>query len=225
MCCRYYIEHDDPEIINLLSSVNRAALSAPIQDSSPSMLLSIVNRSPLAAMFREAGDAIVTQGEIFPSMVVPALASRRDGQPALFPMKWGFTGPGKQLLLNARAETAAGRPVFRESWHAHRCILPASWYFEWKHIPASDGKKRIIEKYAIRPEKQGATWLCGLYRAEMNLPHFVVLTREPTEDLRDIHDRMPLILPGEDLLNWINPSVSPRELLSRAVTGLTAEKQ
>lgn len=60
-------------------------------------------------------------------------------------------------------------------------------------------KKDLGKKYAIMPKGQELTWLCGLYRLENNYPHFVLLTREPGEDIAFIHDRMPLILP-EDVI-------------------------
>ena len=203
MCCRYYIERDDPEIISILESVNR---------------------SPLTGRFLEAGDTVITGGEIRPTAVVPTVASGQSGLPRVFPMKWGFALPGLHPLFNARVETAPVKPSFRESWEKHRCAVPASYYFEWKHIPTRDGKSRIADKYAIRPKGGLSTWLCGLYRMENNLPHFVILTREPTEAMREIHDRMPLILPQEYVSEWVNPQASPEKILHAAVTDLVAKK-
>ena len=204
MCCRYYIEHDDPEIRDILMDVNR---------------------SPLAERFQQAGEAVVTEGEIFPASVVPALAPDRNGRPRVFPMKWGFTVPGVRPVFNARVETAPVRPSFRESWKQRRCILPASRYFEWKHEVTASGKKKATDKYGMRSPGGGAVWLCGLYRMENHLPHFVILTREPGEELREIHDRMPLILPQHSVNDWINPLVAPEEMLDQAVTDMIMEKE
>ena len=203
MCCRYYIEHDDPEIMHVLDAVNR---------------------SPLAGRFLKAGDAVITDGEVHPTAVVPTIASGRNGRPGIFPMKWGFTISGIRPLFNARVETAAVRQSFREAWDQHRCIVPASWYFEWKHIPTRTGKSRMGDKYAIQPEGGRAAWLCGLYRMEDNLPHFVILTREPTEALREIHDRMPLMLPEKYVNDWVNPLTAPEKMLDYAMTDLVMEK-
>ena len=201
MCCRFYIEKDDPDIASLLETVNR---------------------SPLVHEFRKAGDPLITEGEIRPTAVVPTLASGRDGSPRAFPMKWGFTVPGIRPLFNARAETAALKPTFREAWAQHRCIVPSNFYYEWKHVLTPGGKTKTTDKYAIGSAGHPITWLCGLYRLENNLPHFVILTREPTETLREIHDRMPLILPPELCRDWVNPRLSPEALLDQAVTDLTA---
>ena len=161
-------------------------------------------------------------GEMRPTDVVPVIAPNRYGKRAVFPMKWGYSG--KTLLMNARVETVAEKPTFKEDWEKHRCIVPASWYFEWVHRLGNDGKKHTGDKYIIQPKGSTVTWLCGLYRIEEGLPHFVILTREPSEEIRFIHDRMPLIMP-ENLVNeWIRPDVKPEELLPYSLTVMVFEK-
>ena len=68
------------------------------------------------------------------------------------------------------------------------------------------------------------TWLCGLYRIEEGKPVFVVLMREPGEEIRFIHDRMPLIMPEEYVNAWIKRETRPEELLEVAVTEMVYEK-
>ena len=67
-------------------------------------------------------------------------------------------------------------------------------------------------------------WLCGLYRIEAGFPHFVILTRDPGEAIRFIHDRMPLIMPEELIDRWIAPAENPETLLSSALTDMIYEK-
>ena len=126
--------------------------------------------------------------------------------------------------MNARSETAAVKSTFNEDWKRHRCIVPASWYFEWEHITDSNGKKHTGDKYMLQPKNSSMTWLCGLYRIEEGLPVFVILTREPGEEIRFIHDRMPLIMPEELVPEWIRPDRDPGELLSQALTEMVYEK-
>ena len=170
----------------------------------------------------QGSPGIVTYGEVRPTNIVPVVAPDRSGKKAVFPMKWGYSG--RPLLMNARTETAAEKPTFREDWKKHRCIVPASWYFEWTHIPDSNGKMRTGDKYMIRPKDGGITWLCGLYRIENGLPVFVILTREPGEGIRFIHDRMPLILPGRCVDAWISPETKPEDLLDSALTEMVCGK-
>ena len=67
-------------------------------------------------------------------------------------------------------------------------------------------------------------WLCGLYRMEDGVPVFTVLTREAVASLAWLHDRMPLMLPGERVEEWIRPETRPEELLPHALTDMVAEQ-
>ena len=199
MCCRYWTD-ESPELRPIVEEMNRSPLMRKWQDKAK----------------------VKSYGEIFPTDVVPVIAPNRSGLRTVYPMKWGYSG--KSLLMNARSETAAEKPTFRDDWARHRCIVPASWYFEWEHYPGSDGKKHTGDKYMIHPKDSAVTWLCGLYRIENGLPVFVILTREPGETLRFLHDRMPLIMPDELVTEWIRPDRKPEELLPRALTDMDFEK-
>ena len=199
MCCRYYIEETD-------------VMQAIVSD---------MMRSSLVRKWNELFP-VKTYGEMSPADIVPVIASNRSRQRAVFPMKWGFTG--KTLLMNARVETAATKPTFKDAWKSHRCIVSASYYFEWEHLIGNNGKTKTGEKYAIQPQGSSMTWQCGLYSFENDMPFFVILTREPGEQIRFIHDRMPLILPEHLVNDWINPSVDPDKLVGEAVTDVVAEK-
>ena len=72
--------------------------------------------------------------------------------------------------------------------------------------------------------KTDMTWLCGLYRFENDLPVYVILTREPGQEVSAIHDRMPLILPEDLVSRWIRPDENPDELLEFALTEMVLEK-
>ena len=201
MCCRYYTD-ESPEL-------------RPIVEE--------MNRSPLTERFRRIGAAVREGGEIRPAEVAPALATARSGRKAVFPMRWGYRA--SPLLINARAESAAEQPTFREGWRAHRCALPASGYYEWEHLSDVSGRRKTGTKYRFRAPDGGLLWLCGLYRLEEGLPHYVVLTREAGENIRFIHDRMPLILPEALAEEWIRPEADPVRLLREARTALCFEKE
>jgi putative SOS response-associated peptidase YedK len=76
----------------------------------------------------------------------------------------------------------------------------------------------------IQPKGSAVTWLCGLYRIEEGLPVFVILTREPGEEIRFIHDRMPLIMPEHLIDEWIRPDTRPEDILGQALTDMVFEK-
>ena len=199
MCCRYWAD-ESPELREIVEEMNG---------------------SPLVSKWQKT-TGITTFGEVRPTNVVPVIASNKVGERSVFPMKWGFAG--RTLLVNARSETASEKATFKDAWASHRCIVPASWYFEWEHIILNDGRKKTGQKYLIQPKGSQMTWLCGLYRIEEGLPVFVVLTREPGEEIRFIHDRMPLILPKELINPWICPDARPEELVGEALTDMIYEK-
>ena len=159
-------------------------------------------------------------GEIRPEMVAPVIASNRNFERTVFPMLWGYhLGDKAPLLVNARTETAKVKPTFMDSWMAHRCAIPCSWYFEWQHVKQPNGQSATGTKYRLLPKVGLIAWLCGLYRMEGQFPHFVVLTQHASEDIASIHDRMPLMLPEEAVEDWINPkNSSPSKLLPLALT-------
>ncbi|MBQ7057888.1 MAG: SOS response-associated peptidase [Firmicutes bacterium] len=201
MCTRFYVEPDNEETQDIIEETMN---------------------SRLRWAFLKAGNAISISGEIRPTNVVPVIATRKDGKKAAFPMRWGYQIPGRSLLVNARVETAAEKPSFRESWQIHRCIIPASWYYEWEHLIGNSGQKKTGDKFMIQPIGYTMTYLAGLYRMEEGLPVFTVLTREPSEELKQIHDRMPLIFPGDLVKEWIDPKIRPESLLPYALTEMAA---
>lgn len=188
MCCRFFME-ESPELRPYVEAARR---------------------SPLAdEMIARLGRPLVTSGEVRPTDIAPVLAPDKNGRPAVFPMVWGFTGKAHNLF-NARSETASQKPTFRESWERRRCVIPASYYYEWQHFSSPDGKTKTGDRYMIQPEGATMTLLAGLYRIEdfegFKVPHFTVLTREPSGELQRIHDRMPVILSPETVSSWLHPA-------------------
>ncbi len=205
MCTRYALEKDLPEIKGIIDVVSRSRLTQKFIDT---------HARPL-----------ITNGEVRPTDIVPVIAPDSKGSRAVFPMQWGFTSrDNKRTLFNARVETAGQKPTFREAWQSHRCIIPASYYYEWKHFKSPDGKVGTGDKFAIQPKGLTVTWLCGLYRIENGYPVFVILTKEPTQELAGIHDRMPLMLPENMIDEWIYPKSNPSEIIRNSLSDMVIEK-
>lgn len=135
-------------------------------------------------------------GELFPTNIVPVIAM--DGRPQA--MKWGFSRPNAGgVIINARSETAAQKPMFQRPLYEGRCLVPASCYFEWERKSVYKKKHRISNRDA------GLLYMAGLYRQEPNetIPRFVILTRDATEELKFLHDRMPVLLQADQQLRWL----------------------
>ena len=208
MCTRYYMEMS-PELRPIVEKAKASSLAMRMID--------------------RLGKPLKTEGEIRPTDMVPVIAPNQNGVRTVFPMVWGYRITGlDRPVVNARIENADKKDVWKEGWEKHRCIIPASWYFEWEHIPLSDGKTKTGQKYMIQPKGSETTWLAGLYRMEefrdLKYPVFAILTREPTEELRRIHDRMPLILPSSAIDDWIRPDNKAEDMIKDAITDVFIEE-
>lgn len=152
----------------------------------------------------------VKTGEIFPTDTVPVLANNRNRRVVPFSMQWGYTLPDGRLLINARSETAGEKPLFQDAMRQHRCLIPATNYFEWE----KRGREKI--KYAIRQADASLLYMAGLYRVENGRAVFTILTRAPAEQIRFIHDRMPVILTSDAKQDWLNLDCDAAQILAQA---------
>lgn len=119
--------------------------------------------------------------------------------------QWGFPGfQGKELLINARSETALTKKTFRDSILYRRCIIPAAGFYEWN---ASK------EKGTFYREDSPVLYIAGIYNHYEDSDRFVILTSSANESMIQVHDRMPLILEQEEILPWIADSTKTEELL------------
>lgn len=173
---------------------------------------------------RYAGSAALSAcrltGTARPGETLPALARGRGGQVGAFFMRWGFQMEEKgPLLINARSEGAAGKPLFSDALGKRRCLIPAACYYEWQR--QGGGAK---QKFALAPANGEGCYLAGLYRYETDrrVPAFVVLTRAAERDIAFLHSRMPVLLGAEDSEHWLDPQADPQALLARALRVLDA---
>ena len=153
----------------------------------------------------------IKTGEIRPTDVAPAIANSRARRQRPFLMRWGFGGRDSHVVINARSETALARPMFRDAMLERRCLVPASYYFEWQ----AQGKRRI--KHAVKPDGP-VMYMAGLYRLEVGelLAAFTILTQAADERIAHIHDRMPVLLPAQWAGEWLLQTADPTALLDRA---------
>lgn len=137
-----------------------------------------------------------------------AVCALYEGERHLVPMRWGFLprwyksmtdGP---LLINARSETIAEKPAFREAALARRCIIPASGFYEWYR------EGGVKEPWWIYPNGDDLMAFAGVWQV-WNGPEgarsvsCAIVTTEAGEGLRDIHHREPVTLRHEDFGLWL----------------------
>ena len=163
-----------------------------------------------------------TSGEIRPTDIAPVIApsalNRRIGA---FPMRWGFPHPTRGMLVfNTRMETAPEKDLFISSVDDRRCLIPASGYYEWKKI---DRNKK--ERYAFYTEDREPLYLAGLYirtSDEHRLPCFSVLTQDADPKIKEIHPRMPVIVPYSRAEEWLSPDTDFHEFIFNLYVPLEA---
>ncbi|STY31245.1 Uncharacterised ACR, COG2135 [Legionella wadsworthii] len=126
-------------------------------------------------------------------------------------MRWGivpwYAKDNKNaLLINARAETVAEKPAFRQNLKYRRCILLMSGFFEWQHHQ-KDNKKIKQPFYIMRRDKKlmaiAALWDNFKPEPGITIPSCCVLTTNPNDVVMKLHDRMPWILSEQQQKEWL----------------------
>jgi putative SOS response-associated peptidase YedK len=140
-----------------------------------------------------------------------AVVREHDGQRRLDALQWGLipfwakdAGIGRRLI-NARLDSVAEKPAFREAWTRRRCLIPASGFYEWSE--ARGGRKR---PHFIRPIGEPLLALAGLWErwrtpSGDKLETCVIVTTDATAQLMAVHDRMPLLIPRDAHALWLDP--------------------
>lgn len=127
---------------------------------------------------------------------------------ALVAMRWGFVpqwygapndGP---LLINARAETIAEKPAFRDACRKRRCLLPTSGFYEW--VKDGDGNRLpyFITRRDGAPLVMGGVWQ-DWEQGGARHATCAVVTLAASADVAHIHHRMPLVLEPDDWAKWL----------------------
>ena len=145
----------------------------------------------------------VPQFNLCPTGAVPVVTSDA-GLRRLRPMRWGLL-PGwyksptdGPLIINARSDTVAEKPAFREAIRQRRCLVVASGFYEWSAGP--DGAR--LPWYITRADGAPLA-LGGLYSTWGDGLTCAVVTMGAGPNLEPIHDREPLILEAEDWPLWL----------------------
>jgi len=212
MCGRYASTKNPATLAVAFDAVDATDDAAPGADynvAPTKSVLSVVTRHP-----RDA------QGVADPDRTVRSIRVMRWG---LVP-HWAKDPKIGSRLINARAESAAGKPAFRDAVARRRCLLPADGWYEWQRlgdrkqpffITSADGSQLALAGLwsTWRPADEPASVLVTC----------AVVTTDAVGPLAEIHDRMPLILPAQSWHAWLDPdSDDPGELLAPPQAELVA---
>jgi putative SOS response-associated peptidase YedK len=155
---------------------------------------------------------------IAPTQDAAVVTDRYPERVTLF--RWGYVPHWAKDVregakhINARAETVAEKPTFRDALARRRCLVVADGFYEWRR----EGKTKT--PMYIRPEAGGVLTFAGLWStwrpsAEKDeiLRSFAILTTDAVGIVRPIHDRMPLVLGAEERAIWLDRARPVTELL------------
>ena len=151
-----------------------------------------------------------------PSQALPIVTNAAPGQIQL--VKWGLVPSwskdpaGGPKPINARAETLAEKPSFRQLLARRRCLVLADSFFEWQATERGKIPHRILLKDE-QPFAFAGLWDEWLDRTTGELhPTFTIITTAPNELMASLHNRMPVILPHyEAELAWLSDELKPAD--------------
>ena len=157
--------------------------------------------------------ASASSTSIAPLQLDRIVRCRPDGSREALDSYWGLipswakdrTGAGR--LINARAESLMATASFRPLVPRNRCIIPATTFYEWAQTPT--GRRPIV----IRRQDGRGLALAGLWttwtdpETRQTVTSHVIITCEPNAVMRPYHHRMPVVLDGDALDRWLDPTV------------------
>jgi putative SOS response-associated peptidase YedK len=161
---------------------------------------------------------------VAPTDPVYAVVQSKEGVRQLRVLRWGLVpswskdAKGAARMINARQESVKEKPAFRKAFAGRRCLMPADGYYEWKQ----EGPDKQ-PWYLSTPEPLS---MAGLYEHWKSpegewLSTCTIITTSAPDDLGEIHDRTPLLVPREHWGSWLDRSVvDPGDLLVPGTQGV-----
>lgn len=146
---------------------------------------------------------------IAPSQPVPVVRQNPAGQREMVLVRWGLIpswskGPDSRFsMINARVETVAQKPAYRSAFRYKRCLIPVDGFYEWRAAGAAK------QPYVLRPRDGRPLALAGLWEhwqdADGNeLESCTILAREANEQVKAVHERMPVIMSPDSFDLWLD---------------------
>ena len=120
-------------------------------------------------------------------------------------------------MINARAETVAEKPAFRDALRRRRCLVLADGFYEWQRIGGSKRPMRIVTRSG-EPFAFAGLWSVWTNPEGNRIPSCTIITTAANDLLRPIHDRMPVILPRNLEEFWLDTSVEDLNALRSVLT-------
>lgn len=157
----------------------------------------------------EASD-YATRYNIAPMTAVPAVRAKpKSSQRESRALRWGLVPPWAKedvgfKMVNARAETLAEKPAFRDAFRRQRCVIPASGYYEWQAV-GSLKLPWLFERRDGQPLLFAGLWSSWPGGDGPPLETCALVTTTPNELAATVHNRMPVVLESAAVAAWLDP--------------------
>ncbi|MFA6043750.1 MAG: SOS response-associated peptidase [Phycisphaerales bacterium] len=155
------------------------------------------------------GVELTPRFNVAPTQDAPVIRLAADGTREGVMLRWGLVPSWADdpsvggRNINARAETIAEKPTYRQAFAARRCLVPVSGFYEWRTL--ADGKTK--QPYWIGRHDGEPFWLAGVWEQSgvggQTLESFSILTTSPNDFMRALHDRMPVLVAPTDVETWL----------------------
>ena len=109
-------------------------------------------------------------------------------------VKWGYRLFDNKLVINAKSETLNQKALFKNDLINHRCIIPATGFYEW------DEHK---QRFSFENPQHKLLFMAGIYREFNNQKEVAIITTNANESMENIHSRMPLIFNYLQMIEWL----------------------
>ncbi len=153
---------------------------------------------------------------VTPTQVIPAVTL--NGERKVQALQWGLLPVWAKdprmgsRMINARSETIADKPAFRNAFETRRCLIPASGFYEWT------GAKSPKQPWLIQSADGDLLVMAGLWETHREFGQTcTIVTCEPSRWMTQYHNRMPVVLEAGSWNVWLDPAADPAELHSLMV--------
>lgn len=166
--------------------------------------------------------ALSPRYNIAPTQSVPALRVTEEGTRTLVMLHWGLVPRWAKdravgnRMINARSETVAEKPAYRDAFRRRRCLVLADGWYEWQAAPG--GKLPwFVRLRDRRPIAFAGLWERWKDPAGELLESCTIVTTDASESIRKIRDRMPVVLPEHSWDRWMDPAYTDTKALSKTL--------
>lgn len=172
-----------------------------------------ISPETIAALFSfyPSVDSIGSRFNIAPTQTAPIVRYDRDGNPQWVSVRWGLVPRWSKKLadgskmINARSETAAEKPSFRDAFRKRRCLVPATGFYEWQKLDAHNKQPFFIYRPDGQPLVMAGLWESWQQGDELPpIETFTILTTEANLTMQFLHHRMPVFLQVEQFAEWLS---------------------